>query len=557
MTLPPVDLPDQDPELVAQPYDVLRDLATEAANNLRFLCSGILGYQDLTEQCHGALCTFVDTNPALLKLILMPRDHFKTTVVTIGGTIQKVIRNPDNTNLICNESSTNAERMLRAIRVHAESNRKFRTIFSQLIPKDTRSVRWNDHELDFNRQDIRPEPSIDTVGMSSAMTSRHYHHITFDDPISEEAAGSDSVMRSAIERVKAQQALLVRPAEDSITYVGTRWAFRDIYTWLTKTYPARLRKFIRAAIEDDKILFPERFTPEILAELREAMGDYKFASLMMNNPRDEKVQDFNLRDVRWWRWADVDETAIELLDREGVVVDRWSLDRLDITLALDPAPAEFLHSDRNAIVVTGVTPKAQVVVLHTWAERCNPHEVLKHLLWCKRRWNPRVFGVEGVAYQKTFKYFLMQYGLDHGEYFHIYEVKSQGAKHKTRQIRSLQPVAAVGRLYLHPTQHILRNELSDFPLGEHDDVLDATAMNSQLWLGQMAPEAVERATKLRESLTRRITSDGIIGDIRIKDDAHLGRYLKGQIEREDEDDEPVRYGNWEEVELGHEMRRIA
>ena len=526
-----VDLPNQDSELTAQPEDILRDIAEEGKNNLFFLCKGILGMKDLTSHAHQGYCNFIDTNPSKIKLALMPRATFKTSIGTVGGTFQAVLRNPNKTNLIVNESSGNSEAMLRSIRTHAESNRIVRTLYSDLIPRDTRVVRWNDHQLDFNRERIDAMPSIASGGMTGALTSQHYNRITFDDPISEEAAVSEKVMRDAINRLKAQQALLVNASEDEILYNGTRWAFYDVYSWVMKTFPGRLRKYIRAIIEDGVILFPERYTPEVLAEMREALGEYKWSCLMMNNPRNEAVQDFNVRDIRWWKWESETEESIELIGISGDTLDTWKIDQLDITLALDPAPAEFIESDRNAIVVTGVTPKAQVIVLEAWGDRCTPHAVLEKLLQFKRRWNPRVFGIEGVAYQKTFKYFLRQYGIEHGEYFNIDELRSQGKNHKVRQIRSLQPIAATNRLYLHPTQHILRNELADFPLGEHDDVADALAMNSQLWRGQASPEAIEKSRKVRDHLFNRMNDDSQ----RIKNDRDMVIAIKGMREIDEED----------------------
>lgn len=545
-----VELPNQDPELTGTPEDVLRDIAEEGINNLFFLCSGILGMKDLTRRCHQPYCNFIESNPAKIKLSLMPRGHLKTSVGTVGGTIQRVLKDWNRTNLIVNESSGNSEAMLREIRSHAESNRRFRTLYGKYIPKDTRSVRWNDHQLDFERDRIDRMPTIASGGMTGALTSQHYNHITFDDPISEEAAGSEKIMKDAIGRLRAQQALLVKPEEDTILYNGTRWTFADVYAWVVKVFPLRIAKFIRSVIEEDQILWPERFTPEILAEMREAMGEYKWSCLMMNNPRNETVQDFNVRDIRWWRWYDSNETKIDLLNRDQNVIDSWEISDLDITVALDPAPAEFTDSDRNAIVVTGITPRAQCVVLETWAERCTPQAVLAKLSEVKRRWDPRVFGIEGVAYQKTFKYFLKQHGLDRGEYFNIDELRSQNKNHKVRQIRSLQPIAAGGRLYLYPTQHILRDELSDFPMGEHDDVADALAMNTQLWLGRVSPEQLERSRKVRDRLLGSIQDDGTVrGEPRIKNDMQLASMIRGTIVIDEEDfdeEDRITVGNIQE-----------
>lgn len=80
------------------------------------------------------------------------------------------------------------------------------------------------------------------------------------------------------------------------------------------------------------------------------------------------------------------------------------------------------------------------------------------------------------------------------------ELKAQGKKEV--RIRGLQPVMATHRLYILPTQHQLRNEMSEFPLGEHDDALDALSMQLQLWRKQMSPERWQKLEQEAGKLTQ-------------------------------------------------------
>src|SRR5687768_7149794 len=164
--MPDQDLPILDATITQLPSDIRQDLANRGRQDLYFFNKAVLGHRDLTENCHGILCAFIDLNPKQFKMILQPRDHLKTSVVTIAGSMQKVVQNPENRILIANESGTNAGRMLRSIRQHAESNAVFRALYSDLIYKDLRKVRWNDSELDFRRESKAPEPTIDSIGMT-------------------------------------------------------------------------------------------------------------------------------------------------------------------------------------------------------------------------------------------------------------------------------------------------------------------------------------------------------------------------------------------------------
>ncbi len=503
----PTDLPGQDAELQAMPTDMLADLATHAESDLYYFAQGVLGYSDLAVKCHQPLCIFVTDNSARFKMILIPRGHYKTTIVTISRTLQMVCRNVNSRILIANETSTNAERFLGAIKSQCEGNRRFRTLFGHVLPPDTKKVRWSNKELIFNREWHGPEPTIDTIGMTGAWTSRHYTHIDFDDPISEEAAKSDLVMQDVITRVSKVYSLMTDTGRDTFTLVGTRWAFFDVYTWMHRWMGEKMAKFIRGALEDGEPIFPEKFSLETLADIRNSpqMGEYMFSCQYMNNPRNPELQDFNVNDIRFWRWSS-DEDHVVMYDHEGEVEQIVELDQIDIVCTLDPAPSERITSDRNALVVSGVTPSGDVVVLHVWAQRCTPLEVIEEMFRIKARFNPRVFGVEKHGYQSVLKYFIDQEAERRGEYLNIVDLKPGKKK---AHIKGLQPIASTGHLYLLPTQHILRNELSEYPLGEHDDTADALALGQQLWRGLMSPERMKKYKEFEQSFIHDIDDYGL------------------------------------------------
>lgn len=495
----PVDLPRQSEVVQALPDDVRRDYAEMGRNDLYFLAKEILGYRDMTEACHGMMAKWYSECRKLRRLLLVPRDCFKTSLFSLTGTTQRVIRDSNKTNLIVNESAENAQAMISVIKAHAESNAIFRTLYSEIIPKNPRTdvERWNQEGIIFLRQRHCPESTVDAMGMTSTITSRHYNHITWDDPISENAVQSPRVMAEAIKRMSGMLDLLVDPNHDTIDIVGTRWALHDVYSWAMIQFGEKLARLILPIVfPDGTLLFPERFNDEVIAEKRRIMSPYKFSCMLMNAPRDENLQDLQMDSIRWWRWGGADEKSVELMHNDEVV-DAWPIEKLDVTVTVDLAAAEKVTSDRNAVSVCGVSPKGQAISLESFAERCKPDRVIDYLFYVQARYHPRVVGIEEVGYQATFKYSLQQRALDAGTWIRHERIRPAG-RNKSH-VRGLQPIMAVGRLYLHPTQHILLNELSDFPLGEHDDAADALAMQLQLWRGVLSVEHRERS---REAIDR-------------------------------------------------------
>jgi len=539
---PPRDIPRIDDDLARQPEDIRRDLAEAASRNLFLFCRGVLGYTDLTESCHGPLCAWHDENPSRFKLTLMPRGHLKTSCITIGKNLQKIVQNPEARILLANETATNAQKFLSAIRSHAESNRRFRALYSHIIPIEPKT--WSQEALTFVRRGVYPTPTVTAMGMTGALTSQHYTHLSLDDLISEEAAKSKLVMDDVITRVSRMFSLMDNPSKDTFDLTGTRWAFYDVYSYFMERFGPKLARFVRAAIEYSVPIWPERFPLETLADIRNdplTGGEYAFSCLYMNNPRNSDVQDFNVQDLKFWRW-DSSEESIVLYGRDGEIEKVVALSDLDITTTVDVRYGEKLDTDRDAIVTTGTTEDGNAIVLDAWGARSNPLEVVRKLVQTIRRYNPRVLGIQKVGYEMSLKYHLQAELEREGLYARVVPVKPGGPAKS--HIRGLQPVAATGHLYILPTQHLLRNELAEFPLGQYDDVADALALQLQLWRGLLSPERMEKYRASEARLLQRIHRP--VGRITASD---IARMTPAEIEESGVDPEDVRYGRFHEVSL--------
>jgi len=215
---------------------------------------------------------------------------------------------------------------------------------------------------------------------------------------------------------------------------------------------------------------------------------------------------------------------------------------LDITTTVDVRYGDKLSSDRDAVVTCGTTESGDAIVLDAWGARSNPLEVVSKLIQVIRRYNPRCVGVQKVGYEMSLKYHLQAECERENVYARIVPVRPGGPAKS--HIRGLQPVAATGHLYVLPTQHILRNELVEFPLGQYDDVADALALQLQLWRGLLSPERMERYKASEARLLRRLNRP--VGRLTKEDIADID---PGELEDAGFDPEDGRYGPIQEVSL--------
>src|SRR3990172_12020194 len=63
----------------------------------------VLGWPDIYESLHRDVCDFVQNNVGKKKLlILLPRGTFKSSIVTVGYTLWRIVNNPNDRVLIAN-----------------------------------------------------------------------------------------------------------------------------------------------------------------------------------------------------------------------------------------------------------------------------------------------------------------------------------------------------------------------------------------------------------------------------------------------------------------------
>jgi hypothetical protein len=128
--------------------------------------------------------------------------------------------------------------------------------------------------------------------------------------------------------------------------------------------------------------------------------------------------------------------------------------------------------------------------------------MIDQIFLVNKRWNPRVIGIEGVAYQKAIKYFIQDEMERRSEWLPLKELKVDVTRSKETRIRGLQPVVQTRRLFVQAEHFILLDEIRDFPLGEHDDTVDALAMHLQLWRGVVSEDRLKEYKTQEERFIR-------------------------------------------------------
>ncbi len=398
-------------------------------SNLYFLCTGVLGMSRLRPNVHRLPCAFLDYTPAPGSgdgdsfVFMMPRDYFKSSIASIGKVIQDLLRNPAAAILIVNEREENAKSFIRAIRNQFEKNRKLRWLFPELIP-DINHVRWSDSAIELKRPEAgyqRPEASVEAIGVTGTVVSRHYDVVVLDDLVGRKAGASQTVMKQAHEWLRLSEHLFTDQLTKQLRVVGTRWAYRDIYGAILEREESR-RFILPSAIsaESHETLevanerlkgplksfelpgepnldravstFPEAFPIRVQKELKRREGSYWFSCMMLLDPINPENCHFKESTLNFYA---IEAGKIVPLMNGEPGAER--LDRRDLYVAgmIDPASSKKGANSATAMVFWGMDNNGRKFLLDAWKKTsASPTEVADKLISRFKRFHPSRIGFE-------------------------------------------------------------------------------------------------------------------------------------------------------------------
>lgn len=433
---------------------------------------------------HNALSDKFD--PALNQLLLlMPRGTFKSSVVTIGLSLQMILNDPDCRILIDSETFAKAKAFFAEIKGHLEGNEHFRevyfTLFNSYPDAKKRDQLWSDSQLNISaRKRQRKEATISCGGVDVTKNGMHYDLIIMDDLHSEQ----NTANKEQIEKVRQHYVLaysLLDPGKPLIV-IGTRWDYNDVYQHILDNEIDNFNVLARSAYNPDGTLFfPERLTEAFLEKTKKTQGSYIFSCQYLNSPVDDETATFK---------------------RSLLVRTPWELVRdqpMNWYLSVDPS-YEGTYSDYAALVIAGMNHQRDIYVRHVLRQKMTYSQIIDAIFDLYNRYpGIKQILLETIAAQKSIMYELNNEQKRRGTWLPLTEIRSR-TKSKEERIRALAPFYEFGHIF-HvrecPQLDDLEYELIHFPKGTHDDCIDALATVLEVARPSGNAERAERRQKHR------------------------------------------------------------
>lgn len=465
-------------------------------NSLWFLCTQVLGYGDW-DICHDEMEKFL-AKPANKKLLLIPRGHLKTAVVTKALSIKWILNDPNVRILIANQVWDKSREMLSEIKGQLEGKSELPKLFGNFV-----SSRWNEEKIEVaQRTKSLAAATITTTGVEAEMTSTHFDKIILDDLMGLQNYKTKE-QRDKVRAFYRSMINLLEP-DGQLIVIGTRWHLDDLYQTIMDNERDYYDVMVRQVVEEGRIIFPKKFNLKFDAAkkqwvpVKEKCMDYiqflkqstqqDFFSQYMNNPTDDENQLFKTAYFKHYT------------ERPN---------NLHVVMTVDPAISEKQYSDYTAIVVSGRAPDGKIYVLDTLRARWgSPKEIVDNIFLMRDKWKPTVVAIEENGFQKALRYWAEDEMKRANVYFPIETIKSPVERQgnvKEYRIKALEPYYRNGMILHQKWMKDLEEELAQFPRAKHDDLSDALSWQLQFLIApdEDSPEKMLPGTWEWEAQTAR------------------------------------------------------
>lgn len=444
----------------------------------------------LHEKPHREMCDFLEDTVTSSKMMLVPRDCWKTSIGSTAFPLWMVMRaylldgNPAYRCLIDSSTTRLSSFVVSAIRDQVQHNDKFIEVFGEQY--DRRGDRQEGLKLKFRTgiaSGVR-EPNFVPSGVNAAKTGLHFELMLMDDLVTKENARTADQRQKVYDHYRMMNAIQESDSggnvDTMVVLIGTRYHDDDIYGRILKQDKQSVAEgqapifttLIRAAVTDDgEYYFPgEPGKPGGLGQValekkKKVMGSLFWAQ-MMNDPNKEEAP-FKAAQLRF-----------------KPIMEFPPLSKIRLTI--DPAVKEddVSHGDYSAMVVAGWDKWNQMWIVDAIVDdKLMPGKFIECMLHLATKWNVEHILIEDDGSMQAMEILWRREFQERGYSFPITRVPANRQQGKLNRWLDIQPYAERGGIRI--AEEIpagMKVEIADqwsrAPFATHDDFMDALAMQT-------------------------------------------------------------------------------
>lgn len=313
------------------------------------------------------------------------------------------------------------------------------------------------------------------VGVGGPLTGRGAHLLLIDDPVKNREDAESEIIRKKTKDWYTSTAYTRLMPGGRIVIIQTRWHEDDLAGWLQTEHGHEDWTILDLPAINDagEALWPQQYDIEALEQIKRALPPRDWSALYQQKPSPETGDYFK----REW---------INLTDfvppREHMRVYGGS----DYAVTSD-------GGDYTVHAILGLDPEGRPWLLDMWRRQASSDAWVDAFCDLVIKWKPIGWGEETGQIKSGVGPFLLRRQLERGAYVGREAFPTRGDKAVRAQ--SFRGLIATRGLYINkdaPFVSDLISEMMSFPVGVHDDQVDALGLIGQLIDRMNAGKAAEK-----------------------------------------------------------------
>ncbi len=415
-------------------------------------------------------------------LCLYPRDHLKTSVITIAHSIQWILNYEDVRILLSFSNGDFGDRIMTAILGHFRYNANFRFFYPEFCPQANHAKEFGSLQSFTvpNRTRQITEPTVMAVSVGKMIAGTHQDVHKHCDLVDKENVKTVGGMRDVINHFGYTNPLLARVngKQGWRDVEGTRYDFSDLYGTILdseadKDNDQRTWRVVERSAEVDvatkKVLWPHRYTWEALQEIKTdpTVGLYIYEA------------QYNQRCIPASGGLATPD-KIKFIPRSRV---RELMPQYRVHTTVDLAAMDEKSAGDYCVMTTaGILPSGYIHIIDIRHGHYSPFQMIEHFFDVDSKYRPRDFKMEKNHHAQVLEPFLRQEMSKRGRYLNVLNIPRDNTQSKKNRISGLQPFFESGRIRFVddlPCDGHLIMEITRFPKFRYDDILDTISDHLQ------------------------------------------------------------------------------
>lgn len=398
-------------------------------------------------------------------MITMPPRHGKSMLASEFFPAWYLGRNPDHYVVTATYAQELADDFGRKVKNQIEDE-SFKAIFPGVsLADDSKSAKR--FHIDGNTGGIEHSTSqrgaFYAVGVGGPLTGRGAHLLLIDDPVKNREDAESEVIRKKTKDWYTSTAYTRLMPGGRVVVIQTRWHEDDLSGWLQADHAHEGWVVLNLpAIDDDgQALWPEQYDVPALEKIKLAIGPRDWSALYQQRPSPE-TGDYFKRE-----WV---HTVDHLPPRETMLIYGGS----DYAVTAD-------GGDYTVHVVIGLDPEGRMYLLDLWRGQASSDVWVNAFCDLVLKWKPVGWAEETGQIKSGVGPFLVRQMIEKQAYVARESFATRGDKAiRAQSIRGRMALSGLFMLKDAPFMADLVSEMMSFPVGVHDDQVDALGLVGQL-----------------------------------------------------------------------------